>query len=109
MADKVTEREIGAELEPWARLAAGAGQLHVLYQQGHLEEVVEAVTECHATMSALPGPVDGDTPPWSIRGPFSASASSPPTIWACGRRRWSSTPLSASHRRLAVPRNQRGP
>ena len=65
MAEKVTD--VGAG--PWARLAAEAGRLQVLYQQGRREETLAAVQECRTTMAGLDEPQDADpaAAPWMIR------------------------------------------
>lgn len=49
----MTEQDTLAGLGPWARLAAEGSKLQALYQQGHLDEVLAAVTEYRATMDTL--------------------------------------------------------
>jgi hypothetical protein len=69
MAEKVTEHNTDAGTGEWTRLAAEAARLHSLYQQGRLDEVLDAVEQHRATMTMLPDEPDAgqDVDPWSIR------------------------------------------
>jgi hypothetical protein len=73
MAEQVIEHT-SAGLGQWADLAAEAGRLHSLYQQGRLDEVVATVAEHRATMTTPTGLPDGDQTdadqtmaPWTIQ------------------------------------------
>jgi hypothetical protein len=68
MTEQVIEHDTNVELGPWADLAAEAGRLHSLYQQGRLEEVVSAVEEYRATTAPSDVPdSDGTMAPWTIQ------------------------------------------
>ncbi|HKN97088.1 MAG TPA: hypothetical protein VJX10_08240 [Pseudonocardiaceae bacterium] len=69
MADKVTEHDTHAGMHPWGRLMAEGSRLHVLYEEGRLQEVLDGVEKCRATIATLADPPDGDDtiPTWSIR------------------------------------------